>query len=108
VIYACFILATQMFSFSAVGPDGDPTINIEEYPSLITGGKGTILPITVSVEGNLGTDYEVAAWIYGDGAMRSDNWNPDDEKLPYIGFPSIIVTIALIACSKLFNRNRLC
>jgi len=78
-----------MFSFTAEGPDSEPTINIEEYPSPITGGKGTILPITVSVEGEFGTDYEVAAWIYGDGAMRSDNWNPDDENWNWVNYFSV-------------------
>ena len=88
VIYACFILATQMFSFTAEA-DEDPIITIDKYPSPITGGKDTIIPVTVTVEGNTGTDYEVASWIYGDGAMRSDNWNPDDENWNWVNYFSI-------------------
>ena len=88
VIYACFILATQMFSFTAEA-DEDPIITIDEYPSPITGGKDTIIPVTVTIEGNTGTDYEVASWIYGDGAMRSDNWNPDDENWNWVNYFSI-------------------
>ena len=92
VIYACFILATQMFSFTAEANE-DPIITIDEYPSPITGGKDTIIPVTVTVEGNTGTDYEVASWIYGDGAMRSDNWNPDDENWNWVNYFSILSLI---------------
>ncbi len=88
-VYVCLILATQMFSFTAEAPEDELTITIENYPSPITGDKGTIISISVSVEGQIGINYEVAAWIYGDGAMRSDNWNPDEENWNWVNYFSI-------------------
>ena len=77
------IVAGETTLFELGEPLPEAALELLELPQAIAGGAGTLLPLKVRFQGVPGTDYEIMAWFYGNGSMRSQPWDGSEWRNSY-------------------------